>query len=344
MNILMIGGTRYMGKIMVQQLLERGDRVTVFSRGVSRPEWWDQVSHIPGDRNDQRDFKSKLGGRSFDAVIDTQAYKKEDVASAVNTIQGNVGRYLLLSTSSVYLEGMVDFRDHCPYDESVVDWNSLKYDYPPGQDPYAVGKRHCEKWLDENSTVPYTIIRVPAVMGPDDPTGRMWWWVQRALDGARVILPTDSLGAFRTLYSQDAAINLIRALDSDQTVNQTCFVGMPEIMTIERWAQLIWAAAGNECKISYVPRDVIRKHPDLNSYAPPLTRPVANIHDLSKAQRMIGIVATPVEKWVQQTVDWYRDSYRGADSEGYQFRKEELSLAAKWEERYRQLLAEFEYP
>ena len=127
MNILIIGGTRYMGRIMVERLLARGDRVTVFSRGVSQPEWWDQVSHIQGDRNDQRDFAAKLKGVSFDAVIDTQAYHKEDVAGAVNAIQGNVGRYLLLSTSSVYLEGMVDFREHCPYDESVVDWSSLEY-------------------------------------------------------------------------------------------------------------------------------------------------------------------------------------------------------------------------
>ena len=341
MNILIIGGTRYMGKIMVERLLARGDRVTVFSRGVAQPEWWDQVSHIQGDRNDRRDFAAKLKGVSFDAVIDTQAYQKEDVECAVKAIQGKVGRYLLLSTSSVYLEGMVDFRDHCPYDESVVDWSTLKYDYPPGEDPYAVGKRHCEKWLDENSTVPYTIIRVPAVMGPDDPTGRMWWWVQRALDGARVILPTDSLGAFRTLYSRDAAVNIIRALDSDQTVNQTCYIGMPEIMTVERWAQLIWTAAGHECQIAYLPREVIRKQPGLQGYAPPLTRPLANIHDLSKAQRLFGIRATPVAEWVQTTVDWYRDSYRGEDSQGYQFRNDELSLAAKWEERYAQLLKEF---
>ena len=151
----------------------------------------------------------------------------------------------------------------------------------------------------------------------------------------------DSLGAFRTLYSKDAAINLIRALDSDQTVNQTCFVGMPEIMTIERWAQLIWTAAGQECRIAYLPREIILKHPALPAYAPPLTRPLANIHELAKAQRLFGIEATPVAEWVQATVDWYRDSYRGADSQDYQHRNEELSLAVKWEERYAQLLSEF---
>ncbi|HZA23026.1 MAG TPA: NAD-dependent epimerase/dehydratase family protein, partial [Dehalococcoidia bacterium] len=98
MDVLVIGGTRYMGKITVQRLLERGDRVTVFSRGQSRPPWWDQVTHILGDRNDYPDFGSRLKDRSFDAVIDTQAYKWEDVESAVHTFHGDVGRYLLVST------------------------------------------------------------------------------------------------------------------------------------------------------------------------------------------------------------------------------------------------------
>jgi 2'-hydroxyisoflavone reductase len=327
-DVLIIGGTRYMGKVTVERLLARGDRVTVFSRGSTRPPWWDQVIHIHGDRNDYPDFSSKLKGRWFDAVIDTQAYKWEDVESAVHTFRGNVGRYLLVSTSSVYLEGKVDFFNHCPYNEGAVDWSQLKYTYPPGEDPYGVGKRLCEKWLMENGDIPYTIVRIPAVMGPDDPTGRMWWWVQRALDGGNLIIPTNALGAFRTLYYADAAENFIRVMDAPQAVDRAYFIGMPEIMTIERWAFLIWQAAGNELQIAYVPPEIIAKNSRLRNYSPPLSRPVPNIHDLSKADQDIGIIATPVAEWVQTTVDWYRDSYQGPDSEGYWYRDEELSLAS----------------
>ena len=136
-----------MGKITVQLLLNRGDEVTVFSRGTSRPEWWDRVEHIPGDRENREDFEAKLKGKQFDAVIDSQAYKKEDVESAIAAFRGNIGRYLLVSTGSVYLEGAVDFFNRCPYNEADVDWSTIDYSYPPGEDPYAVGKRHCEKWL-----------------------------------------------------------------------------------------------------------------------------------------------------------------------------------------------------
>ena len=341
MNILIIGGTGYMGKVVVQRLLERGEQVTVFSRGSSRPDWWNQIEHIEGDRNDQGAFKSKLKGRTFDAVIDSQAFRREDVESAVETLRGNIGRYLMVSTGSVYLEGTVDFFSRCPYNESDVDWTDLEYTYPQGEDPYAVGKRHCEKWLQENSDVPYTIVRVPAVMGEDDPTGRMWWWVQRALDGRGVIIPADARGAFRTLYSADAAVNFIRALDGPNTTNDTYYVAMPEIMTIERWADLIWHAAGLQCRITYVPRQVIRKQGSLRSYSPPLTRPVSNIHDLSKAESAFGIRTTPVAEWIQTTVDWYRGSYTGENSLGYEHREEEVALAERWEEALKKQMVDF---
>ncbi|MCH7714138.1 MAG: NAD-dependent epimerase/dehydratase family protein [Chloroflexi bacterium] len=346
MNILMIGGTGYMGRITVKLLLDRGDAVTVFSRGTSRPEWWDRVEHIQGDRENEKDFSAKLKGKRFDAVIDTQAYKKEDVESAVATFRGNIGRYLMVSTGSVYLEGAVDFLNRCPYNEADVDWSTIDYSYPQGLDPYAVGKRHCEKWLDENANAPdasfpYTIVRVPAVMGSGDPTGRMWWWVQRALDGGGVIIPPDALGAYRTLYSADAAANFIRILDAPQTLGQTYYVAMPEIMNLRRWANLIWQAAGAECRITYVPMDVIKKQGGLSSYAPPMSRPVNNIHDLSKAEQSFGIVTTPVEEWIQATVDWYRDHYQGEDSEGYGFRQDELALAERWEDQWGRFTAGF---
>lgn len=214
MNILIIGGTRYMGRMAVELLLERGDTVTVFSRGNTKPDWWDRVDHILGDRDERAGFKAKLEGKRFDAVIDMHAYRKEDVESAIETFRGNVGRYVMISTGSVYHDGKLDFAAHCPFKESDVDWASLDYTYPEGEDPYGVGKRHCEKWLQENSDVSYTIIRVPAVMGWDDPTGRMWWWVQRALDGRGVILAMEDRAPFRTIYSGDAAQNFLRAIDS----------------------------------------------------------------------------------------------------------------------------------
>ena len=288
MKILVIGGTRYMGRIMVQNLLDQGDEVTIFSRGNTQPEWWDQVGHIQGDRNDRDDFNAKLKGAPFDAVVDTQAYRWEDVESAIGTFEGSVGRYLFVSTGSVYLDGKLDFFTHSPFKEDDVNWDTLDYTYPDGEDPYGVGKRHCEKWLNENSRIPYTIVRIPA----------------------------------------DGAVNFIRALKSPNTVNQTYHIAMQEVMTIERWADPLWKAAGHESAVSFVPTKVIRK--TLERYSPPLSRALPYIHDLSKAERDFGFTTTPVEEWIQTTVDWYRDNQPENDSAGYQRRGDEVALATRW--------------
>ena len=340
MHILIIGGTRFMGRIVVERLLERGDKVTVFSRGNTRPEWWDTVEHIQGDRTDRPDFVAKLRGKSFDGVIDTQAYRKEDVESAVEAFRGSVGRYVMVSTGSVYLDGKVDFLRHCPFTESVVDWSSLDYSYPEGEDPYGVGKRHCEKWLNENSDVPYTIVRIPVILGEDDPSGRMWWWAQRALDGRGVVVASEDHGVFRTLYSADAADTFLRVLDVPGAANQTYHIAMQEILSIERWAYLVGRAVGNDCAITYVPQEVIGRDESLDGYEAYMSRPLPVLYDLSKAERELGFATTPVEEWVKSTVDWYLNRYDGPDSPGYEHRDAELALADRWNVGFRKLVAE----
>ena len=339
MKILVIGGTRYMGRLVVQKLLERGDEVTVFSRGQTRPPWWDRVAHVLGDRTDPASFRDGLAGMTFDAVLDTQAFRKEDVELASATFEGSVGRYVMVSTGSVYLDDKLDFSTHCPFKESDVDWSDLDYTYPPNEDAYGVGKRHCEKWLQENSALPYTIVRIPAVMGWDDPTERMWWWVQRALDGQGIVLPLEKQASFRTLYSDDAASNFIRAIDAPEAANEVYHIAMGEIATPNRWASLIWRAAGAEPNVTYVPDTVLSR--SFEGYAPPLCRPIPNVHDLSKAERDFGFQTTPITSWIQATVDWYRAHPPAEDSEGYGRRSEEIELAGRWAKAYEEFNSQF---
>ena len=102
MEVLMIGGTKFFGKVIVRRLLERGDNVTIYSRGNSRPEFWDDVAHIQGDRNDHDDFVGKLKDKKFDAVIDNVAYTPEDAETIVKVFQGWTAKYVVASTLSIY--------------------------------------------------------------------------------------------------------------------------------------------------------------------------------------------------------------------------------------------------
>ena len=272
MKILVIGGTRYMGRIAVQRLLDQGDEVAVLSRGNIQPEWWDRIEHIAGDRTDSADFNAKLRGREFDGVLDMRAFR--EVAAGEQP-------------------GALHHRPH------------------PG-----------------------------CVMGWDDPTGRMWWWVQRALDGGGIVIPEQHRAVFRTLYSEDAAENFVRALKAPEAAGQTYHIAMREIMTMERWTQLIWDATGSQCEITDVPQEVIQRQ--LSDYEPHLSRALPYIQDTSKAEREFGFATTPVAEWVQTTVDWYRREYRGEDSQTYGYRSAELDLAAAWRRAFGDLISSFD--
>ncbi len=84
----------------------------------------------------------------------------------------------------------------------------------------------------------------------------------------------------------------------------------------------------NVCEITSVPGEVIQK--SLDGYAPPLGRPVPYIRDLSRAERDFGFSATPVEEWMQTTVDRYREHYMGHDSQGHSARNQEVARAKSW--------------
>ena len=161
MKVLVIGGTRYMGKILVQTLLDEGNDVSVLSRGNEKPSWWSNINHIKADRNNENELKKALQNFSFDWVFDFQAYRKEHVESFGNIMNGRVGKYLFVSTGSVYSkwdygpsdEALLDFELNVPFSEDQVDWSDLSYEYDPNELEYGARKRHCEKWIIENKEV-----------------------------------------------------------------------------------------------------------------------------------------------------------------------------------------------
>ena len=122
MKILIIGGTSFFGKEIVKQALDAGHEVTVLSRGNARPDFWERVDHIAGDRNDASDLAEKLANRQFDAVIDNIAFNGGHVEDLVSALQGNIGRYILTSTTAVYI-GANAF-------EQPLRESDAKYDLP----------------------------------------------------------------------------------------------------------------------------------------------------------------------------------------------------------------------
>src|SRR4051795_10936713 len=101
MRILVLGGTQFVGRHVVDSALERGHEVTLFNRGKTRPELFPEVEKLHGDRDGNL---TALEGRSWDAVIDTSGYVPRVVKASAALLGPNVGQYVFISTISVYAE------------------------------------------------------------------------------------------------------------------------------------------------------------------------------------------------------------------------------------------------
>ncbi|MDD9995753.1 MAG: NAD-dependent epimerase/dehydratase family protein [Dehalococcoidia bacterium] len=357
MKILVVGGTLYFGKIIVRSFLERGDEVTIYSRGNTRPEFWDECDHIIGDRTDQDSFRSNLAGRSFDAVIDNLAFRVEDVQSAVRTLKGNTGRYIVASTVSIYggpghaltrrpsghdgpppdhSDQFVDLVAECPITEDSVDLASVPWTYDDTEDEYAQGKRQIERYLAETSDFPWVVMRVPATMGPEDPSLRFWWYQQRIEDGRPIVLRDGGSGVFRLGFRDDIARAFVDAADSPDTAGNIYNICQTEIPTLRHYLETVAGACGTELNAVSVPGracDLLSDLPWKDWSYDPLYIPSPYVMSVERARRDFAMFSTPMADWISETVNWYREN-RAPDSAHYEGRDREVELAERWDKDY----------
>lgn len=183
-NILVIGGTRYFGKLLVQRLLQAGHRVTIATRGRAPDPFGSRIERISVDRRDETAMRAafaKLPG--YDIVYDQMCYSPLDAAISARVFAGKVGRYIMASTIDVYrpLLGSQD----APFAESAVKVLAQPIDTRyPWHDPalacesYVMGKLQAEAYFYRDGSLPVVTVRIGHVLaGAEDFTGRLAHYV-----------------------------------------------------------------------------------------------------------------------------------------------------------------------
>jgi 2'-hydroxyisoflavone reductase len=180
MRLLVLGGTRFLGRAIVDAALERGDEVTLFNRGRTNPELFPEAEKLSGDR--ARDL-SALAGRDWDAVVDVAGYHPPVVELSAAALADQVGRYVFVSSISVYADHTVP-----PVEGAVVeelDGDPLAND----DESYGARKAACERVVERVLGDRALIVRPGLIVGPHDPTDRFTYWPRRIAAGGRVVAP-----------------------------------------------------------------------------------------------------------------------------------------------------------
>jgi 2'-hydroxyisoflavone reductase len=207
-RILVLGGTRFAGRAIVETALGRGDAVTLFNRGQSNPGLFPGVETVTGDRTADL---SPLDGREFDAVIDVACYAPEVARLSAEAFRNRTRRYVFVSTVSVYASQATTEAqlEDAPLAE-------LKPDSTDFAENYGANKALCEAVVREVYGERALIGRPGLISGPHDPTDRFPYWPRRIARGGRVLAPGDPTDLTQVIDARDLAAFLLDGIHRDK--------------------------------------------------------------------------------------------------------------------------------
>lgn len=173
-RVLVVGGSRYFGRRLVELLVARGDDVTVVTRGHAPVPCAAVVEHVRVDRRDADALGAALAGRRFDVVHDQVCTEARDAEVLLAALGDRVGRYVLTSSQAVYFRyGLCRERDFDPA--------AHRPRRPPRN--YVEAKRGAEAIYAQATPAPVAAARLPIVLGPGDYTGRLEHHADRVARG-----------------------------------------------------------------------------------------------------------------------------------------------------------------
>jgi 2'-hydroxyisoflavone reductase len=180
MRLLVLGGTSFVGRHLVEAALQHGHQVTVFHRGVTNPDLFPQAEHRHGDRSTGQ--CSALSSGSWDATVDVSAYVPRHVEQAVDALDSRGGHYVLVSSVSAYdVDGARPDEDSRPWPPPAPRTEEIT------EQTYGPLKAACERTaLAKLGVSNVSLVRPTFVVGPHDPTDRFTFWARRMARGGRV--------------------------------------------------------------------------------------------------------------------------------------------------------------
>lgn len=242
MRILVLGGTAFVGRAIVEDALARGAEVTLFGRGRTGTDLFPRAARRIGDR-DTGDYTALRDGE-WDAVVDVSGYVPRHVGQAMAVLGDRVGRYLFVSSHAVYVQSGVGpgSDEDTPRRAPVRDTEVLD------NDTYGPCKVACEDDVLARYGDRATIVRPGKVAGPHDVQETFTYWSRRAARGGRVALPGRPEQPIQVVDSRDLA-RLVTQLLIDNRPGAFHAVGPAEPTTLGDLIHTCARAAGGEVEI-----------------------------------------------------------------------------------------------
>jgi 2'-hydroxyisoflavone reductase len=303
MKLLVLGGTNFVGRCVVEEALRRGDTVTTVTRGLSgQPPAGVQALHV--DRRDSRALESALGANTWDAAIDTWSMEPSVVWDSARLLADRVRHYGYVSSRSVYGWPLpVGGDEQAPVVESEAR-GAVGSDYP-------TAKRGAElavlQWFPGRAL----LTRAGLVLGPYEDVGRLPWWLLRLSRGGPVVAPGPTDRRLQYIDARDLAIWMLSSAERDLSGTFNV-VSRPGHTTMGELLEACNNVVGSRAKLVWFPPHVIEAAglsgwTDLPIWVPP-TGDLAGLHDADvSAAHAAGLVCRSIAETVADTYCWLQE-------------------------------------
>lgn len=301
MNLLVIGGTRFLGRAIVDAAVATGHTVTLFNRGQSNPDLYPGLEQITGDRDGGL---VALDGRSWDAVIDTCGYVPRLVAASARYLAPAVDLYTFISTISVYAD---------PSERGITEASAVGELADPDTEEvtgetYGPLKVLCEQAATDAMDDRALLVRSGLIVGPHDPTDRFSYWPHRIARGGTVLAPGEPDRPVQFIDVRDIAAWVVMATEQRLTgpYNVT---GPDQPLTMGGLLAACRGETGSDTDLTWVDDAFLLSHEIEPFVEMPLWLPEESAGiltvDTSKAQAA-GLHCRPLPETIAATIAWLR--------------------------------------
>lgn len=328
MNILILGGTGFIGPHLVEYAMRRGHKITLFNRGRTNTHLFPEAEKLVGDRNDNL---SALEGRKWDAVIDNSGYTPQQVRLSVDLLKNATDQYLFTSTRAVYTDFTQTVMDEDapvgPTDIPEADW-----------DGYGPNKVLAERIVQESFGAKTLITRPPVIVGPGDRSDRFTYWVDRIDDGGNILVQGDPTDPIQFVDVRDLSEFYVRLIENSITgIFNT--EGPGSALSTAGLVHGIKAVTSTPSTFTWVDWDFLIKEGETPQNSLPFWQPPRGRY--LNYGRMVntraienGMTFRPLAVIAKDTLDWHRT--RASDDQAKlrvgMTRDREAELLWKWQD------------
>ena len=327
MKLLVLGGTLFLGKHLVESALTRGHEVTLFNRGQHNPDIFPEVEKLQGNRDGNM---VALKGRTWDAVLDTSGYVPRIVGASANLLAGSANLYMFISTISVYADFTSPNFDE-NYKLGTIEDETIEEITGESYGPLKV---LCEKAVQEAFPGKTLIVRPGLIVGPDDPTDRFTYWPRRVAQGGEVLAPGDGNDPVQVIDVRDLADWTIRMVEANQTgIYQA--TGPDYTLTMKNMVEQCVETTGSGADLTWVSTKFlnekgIKPWADMPSWIPADSKMAyMQTADCRKAIEA-GLTFRPLSETILDTLSWLVTRPGGPELKAGIKRDRETELLQEW--------------